>query len=148
MGSSEELLNQYLNESAPFFQVVLFSILSKIINFNQKQNYQNALSSHALSRGCGVRLLPWGLPAPGGYGPAVPLCAGLFGVTQTGPSCTGAQELKASGIVVWPPCLRPAAKWGRCRRPCLGVGILRHHAAAAAGWRGQCGLFLLHGPTA
>ena len=65
-----------------------------------KQARCSALVSHALSGGCGERILPWGVPASGGYGPAVLLRAGPFEVSQSEPGSTGSPELKSSAGVV------------------------------------------------
>ena len=64
-----------------------------------KQARCSAIGAHALSGGRGERLLPWSLPAPGGYGPAVPSVRGPSGITQTEPGSTGLPELRSSVVV-------------------------------------------------
>ena len=72
------------------------------------------------------------------------VCAGLphsperplRGVTRRATLTRVVQELKSSDCGALHS-LRPAAKWGRSRRPSPGFGTLGHNVATAAGWRSQ-----------
>ena len=77
-----------------------------------------------------TKTTPWGVPASGGCGPAVPPRARPFVVTQTGPwSDPGGAGTEVLQLVALPPFggRRPI---GVDRWPCPGVGIPGHLGAA------------------